>query len=356
MLQNAFNFLGIPSVSIGAVGGGVKIYLESSYGKLNVKLSYFGTFKKAIEEKGYKVISSSTEDKDSKFSLIHELDPHLNTLSRKSNDLFNGSSGFNLEKKVIAQGKVTPEEGREIDFTITWTQDPKTSEINNHKKDCEQALAKPFDFKDQEELEKLIKWCTVVQSNGDLLKRNGFTLLNTENTNDDAIWRQVIAGGWFTKGTTGTDYKYWEKQSFFGEDDLKKLIGDSNSIKEIKEESDVTDSHIGVFKERCRAELNKSPEIKNFPLSKYFLSGATNPSSGLKVDSFFEAAYFCTKPMKAEEYVRNNLKSQVRESSKSKGLTCSLEYVEDYTWYTHQPAQGKGFWCGVQVLYKGRAQ
>ncbi|GCE63585.1 hypothetical protein MHSWG343_05820 [Candidatus Mycoplasma haematohominis] len=356
LIENAFNFFGIPSIIFGSLGGGVKIYLDNFHSTLNIDSPYSGTFKKAIEAQGYQVISSSSTHEESKFSLVHELDPHLNTLHRKANDLFTGSSAFKLEVHTIAKGKVTPEQGNEISFTITWTKNPTHSDTNHHKEDCVKALDKPYDSKNKDEFDKLVKWCTVIRNNGDLLKRNGFTLLNTEDTSDDAIWKKVISGGWFTKGTQKENYNYWDKQSFFSAEDLKTLIGEGTNIKEIKSENDVETKHIDLFKKKCKAALEKSPDIKNFPLSKYFLSGTTDPTKNLSVDSFFEAAYFCTTPIKAEDYVKNNLKAQTRESSESKGLTCSLEYVENYEWYTNQPAQGKGFWCGVQVLYKGKTK
>uniref|UniRef100_UPI001C0A74A6 hypothetical protein n=1 Tax=Candidatus Mycoplasma haematohominis TaxID=1494318 RepID=UPI001C0A74A6 len=71
-------------------------------------------------------------------------------------------------------------------------------------------------------------------------------------------------------------------------------------------------------------------------------------------DSFFEATYFCTKPITAEEYLKKNLKAKTRVQSADRGLVCSLDELNNYEWYTYQPAQGKGFWCGVKAMYGGK--
>ncbi|WP_216083185.1 hypothetical protein [Candidatus Mycoplasma haematohominis] len=371
-LASLLNFLGITTLTAGSVGGGIKIYLREFASKLdaNSSLPVFqlikiddleeiipkvATFKSAIEDKGYKVIDNSSEHRQSKLSLLHKLDPHLTSLHYKANDLFPGSSDLVLTSHEIAKGKTVSESGQSLDFVINGIQSPENTASTKHKHDCATALEKPYDESKKDQLDKLIEWCTVIQTNSDLLTRNGFTLLDTDSDKDNDDWKKVISGGWLTKGFKSDSYNYWEKQSFFSASDLEQLIGKSSNIKEIKQVSDVEDKHIALFKERCKVELQKTPEIKNFPLSTYFLQGATSPNkSTLSVDSFFEATYFCTKPITAEEYLKNNLKAKTHVQSADRGLVCSLDELNNYEWYTYQPAQGKGFWCGVKAMYGGK--
>ncbi|GCE63999.1 hypothetical protein MHSWG343_10070 [Candidatus Mycoplasma haematohominis] len=358
-LIKALNCLGFCTLTAGSAGAGTKIYLQSFSGNLldhNIKTPT--KFKSIIEKLGYKLFDEKEEEKV-KLVLVHVLDPHSNTLKRNKDDLFIGSSPLTLNSHQIVKVKVTQQGGNQTEFPVTWIAKPDGTKARKHRTDCSAALEEtyyPGNSKDLEQLKKLIKWCTSIDSNAELLAKNGFTFLDTDTTkttNDDE-WKQIIAGGWFTKHE---NTNYWEQQSFFNEQDLKTLLGE-NKDQEIKALTDVKPEHINLFKNKCKAELSKAADIKNFPLSTLFKNGIKEPNKNkYEVDSFYETTFFCTKPMKAREYLENVLKAKVRGietvGTGTGARICSLTINTPYDWYTYQPAEGKGFWCGVKELYAG---
>ncbi|WP_216083192.1 hypothetical protein [Candidatus Mycoplasma haematohominis] len=356
-----FSTLGAPTLVAGSVGGGIKLYLRnfsgnldgvslplmSNFSEVNPKVvDVIATFKSEIEKRNKKIIDENTDSNKAKVALLHVLNPNISTPHHvQQNSLFNGNSAFTLNTHQIASGRLNNE-----DFVVSWLEQPSTSIVNKYKRECKKALDQPYDqSKNVDELNKLLKWCTVIETNKDLLERNDFTLLDTDvdQTKDDNDWKTIISGGWFTKGD---NVNYWDYQKFIIGSDLETLVGKADAYKEIKKPEEVTTDQIKLFKNKCKQVLGEAPEVKNFYLSNYFLSGAKEPKSKLSVDSFYEATFFCTKPIKAEDYVTKTLNRNVHKDKIKQGLVCSIQ-EDTYDFYTYQPAKGKGFWCGVKVLY-----
>ncbi|WP_216083190.1 hypothetical protein [Candidatus Mycoplasma haematohominis] len=359
-----FSTLGVPTLVAGSVGGGIKLYLRHFSSDLNTlpflelvsdDATLSRTFLDEIKGRNLIPIDDSSSANHIQTVLLHHLDSRANPLTHKKDDLFTGSREVNISNAKTIEGTFTTVTDRQEKFVIHTLQKPS---IYSHRSACKEALEKSYEAsRDKEQLDKLVKWCTVIATNKDLLTRNGFTPLNTEDATDDDHWKTVISGGWFTKHQEKTNFKYWEKQSFFSTDELKTLLG-TELDQEIKDKAKVDDSHIDLFKKKCEAVLKQEPSINNFPLSTLFREGIDqSKKSDYAVDSFYEATFFCVKPMKAEDYVRDILKAKTRSTSEdSKGTgsrICSLESSTSYSWYTYQPAEGKGFWCGVRELYAG---
>ncbi|WP_216083640.1 hypothetical protein [Candidatus Mycoplasma haematohominis] len=363
-----FTAVGVPTLVTGSVGGGIKLYFRNFDPNAIYGLSLLDsetnqkpkkTFLEVIQERKLTPISDQTQSAQIQTVLLHRLDAHLTSFGTQDNEFFEGSKKITLEKQEHKiEGTSIAETGREIKFELQPWKKPNAS---RHKQACTEALKKTYDEKtDTEKLNKLIKWCTVIDSNRELLTRSGFRPLDTTSGKDDDHWRKIIAGGWLTSKKNENDnkiYKYWEQQAFFDDAALKQLLGEKLE-QEIKTESDVKEVHINLVKEKCKVALNLAPKMDTFPLSTFFHKGIKEPDkSKYKVDNFFEAAFFCVEPMKAEDYIKTVLHANVRPvDSKDAGSgnrICSIESTQNYDWYTYQPAEGKGFWCGVRELYAG---
>ncbi|GCE63885.1 hypothetical protein MHSWG343_08920 [Candidatus Mycoplasma haematohominis] len=365
-----FSTLGVPTLVAGSVGGGIKLYLRHFSSNANA-LSFLElvsddviaprTFLDVIKTRNLTPIDDKTTNAQLQTVLLHRLDSRVNTFEFKDEELFKGSKKVKVEQGDKVTGTFTAEPGRTENFEIHVWKQPTAHTA--YKNSCKEALANNYEAeKDEQELEKLIRWCTVISNNEELLTRSGFETLNTDTSidKDNEDWKKIISGGWFTKSTANETYKHWEKQGFLDNGELKKLLGE-NLDKEIKTTDQVTKEHIDLFKGKCEAVLKKEPSIQSFPISTLFREGINSTKKpSYVVDSFYEATFFCVKPMKAEDYVTNVLKAQVRKvEDRAKGTgnrICSIEGNQTYEWYTYQPAEGKGFWCGVRELYAGQVR
>ncbi|WP_216083189.1 hypothetical protein [Candidatus Mycoplasma haematohominis] len=360
-LVSLLNFLGISTLTAGSVGGGVKIYLRSFTSKLDTNLFAHSetfrnrTFLELIKSVGLTPIDDTTEESKVQLVLLHRLDSHITPFATKDNELFDGSKKIDIKKENKISGTAVTERGSSEPFEIhLW----KKPQVRAHKKACQDALAKTYDSSaSAEQLKKLARWCTVINNTEELLTRSGFTILDTETNKDDEVWKEVISGGWFTVSKDNSDFKYWNKQSFFTGNDLKTLLGESLN-QEIKNKAQVASGHIDLFKNKCKASLAEAPVINNFPLSNFFRDGISEGTRNkYSVDNFYETAFFCVKPIKADDYIKTVLHGRTRASIPNEGATgnriCSLESTDPYDWYTNQPAEGRGFWCGVRELYAG---
>ncbi|GCE63396.1 hypothetical protein MHSWG343_03920 [Candidatus Mycoplasma haematohominis] len=355
-----FNKYGIPVLFVGFTGVGVKLYfrniefvLVSDSGFVEVLLPY--SFSSELTNKKYKVVTNDTSD-----------DIVLNIMSQR---LFpNKTQNFDYSEGQIFEGS------KKISFTVkkleikdkkqelTILEKPDKKFVNEYKEACVKALAVEYRVnesdkekkeKAESQLARLREWCTEPTIK-DVLGRHKFQLLTETNkgiTDDD--WKDVIAGGWFKKEG---DTKYWEKQSFISESEIESFLGGKEKLNEegIKSKTDVTDEQVSKFKKKCQEILEKPFTRKTFYAPTMFWK-EMDPKEKDGIDEFQEAALFCSKPMKVDDYVDKSMqglpKSSFSEADK-KDYCYVNKGIEEYkNLKTNEPIEGKSFWCAVKLLY-----
>ncbi|GCE63996.1 hypothetical protein MHSWG343_10040 [Candidatus Mycoplasma haematohominis] len=311
------------------------------------------TYGSLLKEKQYQLVETNTSNDIILNIMMERLDPTKNSLK------YSKKQRFSVSEEVTFGTKTFTSQVGDKSYSLTILQKPDQQYIEPWKKSCIQALSveviktKVEDSKTQEysEMAKLREWCTIPTVD-QVLRRHKLTPLNTDvdNHKDDAEWKKVIAGGWFKKET---DKDNWEDQSFIKGTDLDTVIG--NDKRGINSESEVDKTKIDVFKNKCKAELEKAFERKNFYLTTQFINGITETDKPT-IDPFQEVALFCVKPFKASEYVTASLQGLVHEQVEiSTDDYCYLSNIENKdSWTTNNPLGGKSFWCAVKSLYKAK--
>ncbi|WP_216083641.1 hypothetical protein [Candidatus Mycoplasma haematohominis] len=295
------------------------------------------TFGSSLTSSNFKIVTESTTEEVLLNILMERLDPSKDTAQDYNvNRIFTGSKPIKYGVKSFT-GKDNKK--------LTVLQKPDKQYAADHKQACIEELKKPYDQNnstDKAQLSRLREWCTEPKVR-DVLGRHKFTVLKTENKDHDEHWKEIIKGGWFSK--TG-ETKYWDKQSFIAGDELKKIIGDSDT----GFTGEPTDDQISVLKNACKAVLDTPFTRENFYLTTDFLSGITGSDPKPKMDPFQEAALFCTQPATVHHYITVALQGTPITPTKADDY-CSLSAGDVNSWKTNTPMEGKTFWCGVRIAY-----
>ncbi|GCE63531.1 hypothetical protein MHSWG343_05280 [Candidatus Mycoplasma haematohominis] len=362
----------------GAAGVGSKIYLKNGHGfgtmdvdpvsnvstsntqdtatvtpTQNQEASTRTTYGSLLIDKKYELVKADTSNDIILNIMMERLDPTKDSLSYSQGQRFSVSSPVTFgTKKFDSQigGK---------NYSLTVLQKPQDTFIDPWKQACIQALAVEVTKEKVEksgtteysEMAKLREWCTIPTVD-QVLRRHKLTPLNTntEDTKDDEEWKTVISGGWFKKEG---DKNNWEDQSFIKDEaDLNIVVGTDKSG--INGKNDVDKSKIDVFKKRCKDELSKPFERKNFYLTTQFINGITGDKP--EIDAFQETALFCVKSFTASQYITDSLQGLVSDSVEiSADDYCYLSDVSNKeSLTTNNPLGGKSFWCAVKSLYKAK--
>ncbi|GCE63890.1 hypothetical protein MHSWG343_08970 [Candidatus Mycoplasma haematohominis] len=296
------------------------------------------TYGSSLTESKFTLVDDDTT-KDVLLNILMErLDPSKDQeLDFADDRLFKGSKPVKYPVQVF-----TKTDGK----TLTTLKKPDEQYTESHKQACIEALKQPYDSTNNDskaQLARLREWCTIPTIK-DVLSRHKFTLLRTDNNTNDADWKEIIKGGWFSESG---GVKYWEKQTFIEGDGLEKIIGADK--KGYLSSNEITDEQIKVLKDRCEVVLKQPFKRDNFYLTKDFIDGLSD-SNKPKVDEFQEAALFCSKSVDVEHYVTNALGGSVINPTKENDY-CSLTVGDVKAWKTNTPMEGKSFWCGVRISY-----
>ncbi|GCE63873.1 hypothetical protein MHSWG343_08800 [Candidatus Mycoplasma haematohominis] len=342
-LQKTFKFpiWGITFLTIGSIGVGAKIYFRDIQ-HLRILVGDL-TFRELLLNKEFIVVEDSSDSDLVKSILIQDLDPIETRKLYPKHWLSEDSSFIAITSKnnVIINPEPTATEPQKV-RRYSWINMNYPSKLVEQeiKKECKKLLDEIFSH---DLLEKVKKFCTIPTIENVLI-RNDFEILETDSDEDDEIWKEVIAGGWFSIDAD-TGVKYWESQNLVKEEDSKKIAGD----KGITKVEEVTEEHIAILKRACKISLSKGFRRKNFPLNTDFLKQA----NGLgEVDEFQETALFCSKPRSARDYIEKTLLRKVKNKVVS-GHYCFPpvdKLKDDYVWMTNSPSWGRTFWCGVREL------
>ncbi|GCE63883.1 hypothetical protein MHSWG343_08900 [Candidatus Mycoplasma haematohominis] len=306
------------------------------------------TFSDKISEAGFRLVTENTTDDVIKNVMFQRLYPNKDAgFSYNPNQLFTGSIRFTFQSKIFKS-----RDGRKQLNTI---QKPNNALVASFRKSCLDALK--IEYKDdtsgKNQLSRLREWCTEPRVK-DVLGRHKFQVFSDNRYKgkvDDSIKKILV--GWFKKEGK---HKWWEKQSFFTPEEVKKILNKKENIG-IKSEREVTQDQIKIVKDKCLKELEKNFERENFYLTKDFVD---DMSSKLvpkpKVDLFQEVAMFCSVPTTAKDYVTNAMQGVLKTSfdQKIKKDYCYVSNKQP-THYaqvsTTDPFHGRTFWCAVKLLY-----
>ncbi|WP_216083184.1 hypothetical protein [Candidatus Mycoplasma haematohominis] len=374
-----FNRYGIPLLVLGSTGTGIKLYFGKvgylTYGDSQIFNSLEGeenadrssqaginivsqptaivqppkpkktTFADKIDSR-FKVFSEQTTEEVIRNVMFQRLYPNKDEdFSYSATQLFAGGIKFDFKAKSL----YTKDNAKELK-TI---EKPENTEVDKYREACLKALNTeyPSDKDESGQISKLREWCTEPKVQ-DVLSRHKFHVFSDsryEKEIEPSIKKILV--GWFKKeGET----KWWEKQSFFSEDEVKQIL--KGKEEGFKSESEIEKEQVEFVKQKCLQELDKNFERKNFYLTKDFIDQMNDPSD-LKVDLFQEVAIFCSVPTTAESYVNEAMQGILKTTftEKEKEDYCYIEGKEpqDYkTISTTDPFEGKTFWCAVRLLYE----
>ncbi|WP_216083609.1 hypothetical protein [Candidatus Mycoplasma haematohominis] len=375
IFSTIFKALTATGVVSGAAGVGSKIYLKNGhgFGTMNVDSSSSErvvdnaatslstldsqtparrTYGTELISKNFDLVTASTEEKIILNILMERLDPTKESLTHYSGTKFKTSPQVVFNKETFNSNVGS------VNYSLTVVQKPDASNVDLWRNACISALdqevsddVKKEGSEEYKELARLREWCTIPTVDH-VLRRHKLTPLNTDlnNNKDEEDWKDVISGGWFKKKEANK--QPWEDQAFIKDDDLTSVIGADKSG--IKDKDSVTNAHIEIFKRRCKEELEKPFERTNFYLTTQFINGISADSRP-KIDAFQEVALFCMKPMKASEYITKALQGKVQTQVIIPTTDyCYMSSRDFDQWTTHNPLDGKTFWCAVKALYKAQ--
>ncbi|GCE63552.1 hypothetical protein MHSWG343_05490 [Candidatus Mycoplasma haematohominis] len=361
----------------GAAGVGSKIYLKNGhgFGTMNVDSSSSEraldnpviegqaeqeqiavtktTYGSELEKNNYKLVDLQTEDSILLNIMMERLDPTKDKLK------YTEKQRFEVNPEIIFDTKEFKSSIENTEYSLTVLQKPNSKYVEPWRNACIKALAVEVTEKEwrtqnsdqSKQMARLREWCTIPTVDH-VLRRHKLTPLNTDlnNNKDEEDWKDVISGGWFKKKEANK--QPWEDQAFIKDDDLTSVIGADKSG--IKDKDSVTNAHIEIFKRRCKEELEKPFERTNFYLTTQFINGISADSRP-KIDAFQEVALFCMKPMKASEYITKALQGKVQTQVIIPTTDyCYMSSRDFDQWTTHNPLDGKTFWCAVKALYKAQ--
>ncbi|WP_216083610.1 hypothetical protein [Candidatus Mycoplasma haematohominis] len=311
-------------------------------------------FSDELKSKGYTVVSDETKDDVVLNILLQRLFPNKTKgFTYGDNQIFKGS------KRIVFKTKKIKAKINRFDRELVILDKPDKQFIPVHKNACIEALNAEFKFNESDakqkkqvndELARLREWCTEPKIK-DVLGRHKFQLLTEARTNaTDEDWKEVIAGGWFKKEK---GIKYWEKQAFILPREINEFLG-KDKLNGISSKSQVTQKHIDKFKEKCKAVLEKPFTRSTFYIPTAFWK-ETKPKPGVNIDPFQEAALFCSKPMKVEDYISKAMQGVPKKAFVTTDVVdyCYVKQsINQYKKFqTNQPIEGKSFWCAVKLLY-----
>ncbi|WP_216083638.1 hypothetical protein [Candidatus Mycoplasma haematohominis] len=368
-IAKALTAIGIAS---GAAGVGSKIYLKNGHGfgtmSVNTETTKTTTdsnpipavpteelqtptrrtYGTELTKKDFSLVTANTDEKIVLNILMERLDPTKDSLTHYKGTKFKDSPQVVFKNKTFNSNVGTNS------YSLTVVQKPDTSNVDPWRQACVVALDREVSAQvetqgseEYKELARLREWCTIPTVEH-VLRRHKLTPLNVNvnDNKDESDWKEVIGGGWFKKEG---DKNNWEDQSFIKDNDLTTIIGAEKTG--IKDKSEVTKTHIDLFKNRCKAELEKAFERNNFYLTTQFINGVTD-SQKPEIDPFQEVALFCMKPMKASDYIKSALQGNVKITVDTPSTDyCYLSSNDFDNWTTNNPLQGRTFWCAVKLLY-----
>ncbi|GCE63882.1 hypothetical protein [Candidatus Mycoplasma haematohominis] len=376
-----FNRYGIPLLVVGSTGTGIKLYFGktgnlyfvdsdslNSGDKVNPDLPIADTpsipatvlqpakrkvvtFSEKIDNKRFKVFTQDTKKEVIRNAMFQRLYPNKDDhFSYSENQLFTGGVVFDFNAKTF--------ESKDKTKHLKTIAKPDEGKIEEFRNACLQALQKEYpedeEEKNKNQVAKLREWCTEPKIK-DVLSRHKFHVFSDNNYKDkvDESIKQIIFSWFKAEG----DKKWWTKQSFLDEEDVKKILAGKED-KGFSDASEINGDHIKVVKDKCLKTLEKEFERENFYLTKDFIDQMDGkPDEKPKVDLFQEVALFCSVPTTAEDYVKNAMQGNFKEDfeEKDKDDYCYVEgkKPEDYKKIsTTDPFEGKTFWCAVRLLYK----